>query len=674
MTNKANFIYQWSEGHGYNRNGNLSDITLVESLLSDRRTLFSDKYLDYLYNHENMLQQNRIVSQNGLDTLCVNFALDATPNLPAEWEPIFKDTLEHLMQQAHCEKKPLMTYYNMLYDFYCQTDDAEKLIALNSLVQCNQPDFETGLDPDDIITYLLDVSGQCRKWEEDNEKPFPEFVSEEMYRDFVSAAMLGCVSPKREILNDVSDQLLKRMQRERKPAAMYDRFLLDAYKKAKGKISSAVLDKIKEWYPDTKIPVNAAIYFLCKILNKCVNKERDIKGMKKLLGSGNFSPTYTAQDAQEAQAYIDRKRQFKSLRENFMSWKESHKFPFRGEEDAGEEFGEKIGTRGVISISDKQLNSVRIHLTNYVVNIRSRVKELSNDVIQGIIIQVYNEFENLAPFRLMVLCTIGSGEFPIGRRSLTKNFFEDFLKKIQSQSSAKNRYHRFLLLVRLCESFNFSAQDIETNLLYFMKYHGIVIGSDEEFKCWYEVLQKNKLLDSPASLGFKYYFNLKECFPLHLESLFCYESYSALHIDGFYSLTKAFPDLVEHYRHNVTVPKDICQKFIRAWPNEKRSQDLKDGKAGRDAIKKICHKSIKRLKWDELDKAKDKIREWDHDRKRKPFTPTAAIDMEELRALFTEIAISGTIARASSKYLSQQIQSYYSSLNVLGQEENQLKK
>lgn len=632
--------------------------------------MFSAEYLNYLYNHDNIRHQNRIVSQNGLDAVCVDFALDATPQLLAEWKPIFKDTLEHLMQQAHREKKPLMNYYNKLYEFYCQTENAEKLIALNSLIQCNQPDYDTGLDPDDLITYLLDVSDQCRKWEVDNEKSFPEFASEETYSEFVAATMMEIASPKREILNDVFDQFLKRMQRERKPAAMYDKLLLDAYKKAKGKISSSVLDKIKEWYPDTKIPVNAAIDFLCKIMNKCAEKERDIKGMKKLLGAGNFSPTYTIQDAQEAKAYIDRKKQFKSLRENFMSWKESHKFPFRGEEDDGEEFGEEIGTRGVISISEKQLNSVRIHLTDYIVNMRSRVKELSNDVIQGIIIQVYNEFENLAPFRLMVLCTIGSGEFLIGRRSLTKNYFEDFLKKIQSQSSAKNRYHRFLLLVNLCESLDFSAQDIETNLLYFMKYHGIVIKSDEEFKCWYEVLHKNKLLDSPASLGFKYYLNLKECFPLHLESLFCYEFGSALHIDGFYALTHAFPELVKHYRHNVTVPKDICQKFIRAWPNEKRSQDLKDGKAGRDAIKEICHKSIKKLKWDELDKAKDKIMEWDHNRKRQPFTPTAAIDMEELRALFTEIAISGTIARVSSKYLSQQIQSYYSTLNVLGQEEN----
>lgn len=636
---------------------------MVESLLSDRSTLFSDKYLDYLYNHDDMLQQNRIISQNGRDALCVNFALDATPNLPAEWEPIFKDTLEHLMKQAHREKKPLMAYYNKLYKFYCQTEDAEKLIALNSLIQCNQPDSDTGLDPDDLITYLLDVLDQCRKWEEDNEKSFPEFASEETYRDFASVAMLGRISPKREILNDVSDQLLKRMQRERKPAAMYDRVLLDAYKKAKGKISSAVLDKIKEWYPDTKIPVKAAIYFLCKILNKCADKERDIKGMKNLLGSGNFSPTYTAQDAQEAQAYIDRKRQFKSLRENFMTWQESHSFPFREEEVVGEEFGKQIDTRGKISISDEQLDNIRIHLTDYIINTRSRVTELSNDIIQHIITLVYNEFENLAPFRLMVLSTIGSGEFLIGRRSLTKNFFEDFLKKVQSQSSAKNRYHRFLLLVRLCESFNSTAQDIETNLLYFIKYHGILIESDEERKCWYEVLLKNKLLDSPAGLGLRYYDNLKECFPLHLESLFCYEPCSALHIDGFYSLTKAFPELVEHYHDSVTVPKDICQKFIRAWPNEKRSQDLKDGKAGRDAIKEICHKSVKRLKWDELDKTKDWIEQWDFESKNGHFRSKTPINMEELRALLTEIAIKGTIARVSRKYLSQQIQLYYSSLN-----------
>ena len=250
---------------------------------------------------------------------------------------------------------------------------------------------------------------------------------------------------------------------------------------------------------------------------------------------------------------------------------------------------------------------------------------------------------------------------------------EESLKKICSKATPKSRYQYLSLLLNLCMDFRLNTKDAEENLLYFIRYYGILIESDEESKLWNSAIKGSALADSPVSLGFKYYHNLKECFPPHLESLFCFEPCSALHIDGFYALTHAFPELVEHYRHNVTVPKDICQKFIRAWPNEKRSQDLKDGKAGRDAIKEICHKSIKRLKWDELDKAKDKIREWDHDRKRQPFTPTAAIDMEELRALFTEIAISGTVARVSSKYLLQQIQSYYSTLNVLGQEENHSK-
>lgn len=202
------------------------------------------------------------------------------------------------------------------------------------------------------------------------------------------------------------------------------------------------------------------------------------------------------------------------------------------------------------------------------------------------------------------------------------------------------------------------------------KYYGILIKSDEEAKLWNSVIIENNLSDSLVSLVLKYDKNLKECFPPYLESLFSYESCSALHIDGFYALTQAFPELVEHYHNKVAAPKDICQKFIRAWPNEKRPQDLKVGKAGRDAIKEICHKSIKRLKWNELDKTKDWVEQWDLESKNGHFRSKTPIDMEELRALFTEIAIRGTIARTSKNYLSQQIQSYYQSLN---KKENQLK-
>lgn len=321
LANKANFIYQWSEGHGYKRKGDLSDIALVESILSDRGTLFSAEYLNYEYNHATLAQ----LGKNDRDEECVSFALISAPS---KWEAPFKDTLEELMKRAHREKKPLMAYYRNLRDYYYQTEDAEKLIALNSLVRCNQPDSDTGLDPDDIITYLLDVLDQCCEWEKDNKKSFPEFATEEMYRDFVSAAMMGRISPEREILNDVSDQLLERMQREKKSATEYDEILSNAYKKAKSEISSAVLGKIKKWYPDTSIEVDAAIYFLRHVLENCANHERDIKAMKGLLGAGNFSPTYTAQDAQKAKIYIARKNQLRSLREKLESWIKTHGFPF----------------------------------------------------------------------------------------------------------------------------------------------------------------------------------------------------------------------------------------------------------------------------------------------------------------------------------------------------------
>ena len=646
LTNKENFIYTCCEKN------NLLPIAVVESLLSDRRTLFSAEYLNYEYNHAALSQ----LGKNDRDEECISFALISAPS---KWKVPFKDTLEHLMKQAHREKKSLMAYSKQLRDFSYLTEDNEKLIALNSLVPCNQPDTASGLDPDDMIRYLLDITDQCREWEEKNKKSFPEFAAEETYSEFVSAAMLDRKSPQREILNDVSDQFLERMQRERKSAAVYDEILLDAYKKAKSEISSAVLNKIKEWYPDTKIPTNAAICFSRYIMDKCASHERDIKLMKDLPGAGNYSPTYTAKDAQEAEKYISRKNEFELLRCSFTEWQQSHEFPFNGEEDAGEEFGKSIDISNVITISDTQLDDIRAHLTDYIVNVGSRVKELSNDVIQHIIAQVYGDYKELAPFRLMVLCSIGSGEFLIGRRSLTKNYLEDFLKKIRSKSPGRYRYHRFLLLVRLCRDFKSSPQDIETNLLYFMKYHGILIESNEECKIWREAIRKNKLSGSPASLCYQYDKNLDECFLFCLKSMFCYESCRALHLDGFYALTQAFPELLEHYRYDVTVPKKICLKYIYAWPNKKCSQDSKNGKTSRDAIKEICHETIKSLKWDELDKTKEWIDQWDHNSMNGHFRSSAPIDMEELRALFAEIAITGTIVRNAKKYLSKQIQSYY---------------
>lgn len=379
LTHKGIFVYQLTNRQTEKR----LEITSVESLLCDRETLFSSKYLDYLYNHDTMVQQSKTVSMLGPNRLCVNFALNSTPNLPIKWEPPFKDTLEQLIEQAHREKKPLMIYYNKLYKFYCQTEDAEKLIALNSLIQCNQPDSESGLDPDDLITYLLYILDQCREWEEDNEKSFTESDCEETYSNFVLNVLLNKSSQQRDILNNISEQLLERMQLEKKPAVVYDEILSGAYKEAKNKIQSAVLYKIKEWYPDTGIPANAAIYFLRNILNKCAEKERDIRGMKDLLGAGNFSPTYTAQDAQKARIYIARKDRLRSLREELESWIKTHEFPF---------YRETFGVQGdkcrEVRIPDKMLSEITKHLKDYIVHSRSRVRELSTDNIHKIINQL----------------------------------------------------------------------------------------------------------------------------------------------------------------------------------------------------------------------------------------------------------------------------------------------
>lgn len=99
LTNKEIFIYRWS--NGCSPKGKPLEISVIESLLSDRSTLFSSEYLDYQFNHDVMEQQSKIISAYGQDEACINFALPAAATFSEEKIEAFRDTLAQLLQQAH---------------------------------------------------------------------------------------------------------------------------------------------------------------------------------------------------------------------------------------------------------------------------------------------------------------------------------------------------------------------------------------------------------------------------------------------------------------------------------------------------------------------------------------------------------------------------------------------
>jgi len=147
------------------------------------------------------------------------------------------------------------------------------------------------------------------------------------------------------------------------------------------------------------------------------------------------------------------------------------------------------------------------------------------------------------------------------------------------------------------------------------KYHELRIDSPEEAEQWEAVLNRYDLMDSPVSLGYRYYSLSKQCIPSKPTYLMCLESFSALHIDGLKSFMHKFPD----YKGTLCkikkpgkkqIPAKLKMNYLEEWSFnslekiskllDKETKGYEYSKAymkSRDTVKEICSRLSKEFEW-----------------------------------------------------------------------------
>jgi len=158
-------------------------------------------------------------------------------------------------------------------------------------------------------------------------------------------------------------------------------------------------------------------------------------------------------------------------------------------------------------------------------------------------------------------------------------------------------------------------------------------------------------MDSPVSLGYRYYSLAKQCIPFKPERIMCRESCSALDCGGFGSFMRKFPD----YRgtlYNITkpvknqIPAQPKMDYLKEWASESPDENTED------TAKEICSELSKNFKWKDPEAIQKWFEEWDHEEVSCPnhFT-RRSIDENELKCILIEFIIQDELNREAQDKL-----------------------
>lgn len=310
------------------------------------------------------------------------------------------------------------------------------------------------------------------------------------------------------------------------------------------------LMKIYRESPDGEEPAELLAYLRCQLpeislteqnilrfLLNCLAEYHRISTELPLIAkeSGHFQPRYSREQLEEAYAYSERWRSLRTLRDSLEEQFPKLPFPFV----ISESFGSYSESASVPTASP----DIHDALADYFSHTKTEIDSIDPHQLALILFQLQKRSPKLLPIRLLILCVACSDALFSRSREADMDVVMEFPKHVYraKPKSPAQRSARLALLLRLCQIFAVSPTDVQTNLLYFIKYHGCVIRSDEEARIWNDFMQQYPSLDEAITLPLKYYEYLRLCLPLHPERLYCYENCSALQLGGFAAFLKEFP-------------------------------------------------------------------------------------------------------------------------------------
>lgn len=392
----------------------------------------------------------------------------------------------------------------------------------------------------------------------------------------------------------------------------------------------------------TELNENTVISFVHECLLEYLHAYNNIMLINKDPMTGHFKPTCTNIDYDFAWRYTIECEKLRTIREQLAKLWPSLEYPF----DAGESFNIDSLPGGQSAFTATTFEQVQKNICQYFTDAaQEALTKLSSSQIEFIIKKLEQTRKKLFPFRTLVLCIVKGGIFFKKPCTLEMEAILDFPNHIyrSKPSVAIQRVKRLRLLFALCQTCELAKTDIEQNILLFLKYHGVVPQSEEEFVMWDDFLREHHFTDSPVSLPLRYANALNKCLSLQFDQLVCFNSCSALHMGGFSALIKYKPDILHEYtsmEHQKTIPKTLCYEYLRLWASASLNVD---------AMKSICLEIVKKLDWTLLNELDGWIDQY------KFGIPLNHIDLNELKLLLSEIAVRCSLQKKAKKLLHQSL-------------------
>lgn len=438
---------------------------------------------------------------------------------------------------------------------------------------------------------------------------------------------------RRPVYENTMEMLLQHARKTRNGINYYAREMRNTNEKAPdGQEPQALLELIRDWAPDTALKEAYAVDFYVRYFQAFMSADREYQYLKK--DCQHFKGDYMQMDVPAYQAYQKEKERLNSYRASCTQWNKVNGFPFV----AGNEWAAEDGCNEKIIAA--LASSVQEHLQTT----RGKAAVDTSQVKEAFAIA--RNDNNLAAIRFLRICLHNRDriiERARGKREIDIEKIEGCIEHIylKRESKASQRTAQLKLLLDVCRILQYGSRQVETNLLYYLKYHGYVILSEAEAELWKTGLEEYNLMETPVSLAWHYYDDLKHCLIFDPDELYCCETCSAMHLDGF----MAWLENVNFSRYKsgqskaINVPEDAVNQYLKEWSS---------GCPNLDHIREICTGASKGIGRKNIDKW---IVEWNMQSEAREHWVPYKIDSDELYRLVVETIIQQKIIERARKIL-----------------------